>query len=251
MVMAAFLTAGLCFAADDAGDPNGGTPKERSPKQLVSSSVKASEKPIPRVWFGLTGSFTPLKLLHANASGLTNGAGDQISARTAQGQAGGGAILNVRLFRGYWISLGTIYRFTGYDARDTLNDTNGTVDVERTRARFLDFPLMVRYTGRKWNPSKYTFYELGGVLRDGVSVKTTTNLVDGVTGELGPGFTFGTSYKRTVPGVVAGAGIIAKDDFGIIVSPEVRYTRWLSENFNSNLVGTQRNQLEITVSFGF
>jgi len=250
--VAASLTAGSCLAADDAGDPNGGAPKEKkSPRQLVSSSVKSAESPIPRVWFGLTGSFTPLKLVKANSNGLTNSAGDVVSAKTANGQVGGGAILNVRLFRGYWISLGSIYRFTGYDATDTLNDVNGTTNIERSRVRLVDFPVMVRYSGRKWNPSKYTFYELGGVLREGLSLKTTTNSIDQVTGELGPGPTTGTTYKHSVLGVLAGAGLIGKDDFGIIVSPEIRYTRWLGQTFNSPIVGSQRNQLELTVSFGF
>jgi hypothetical protein len=244
--------AGSCFAAEDAGDPNGGAPKEKkSPRQMVSSSVKAAEAPIPRIWFGLTGSFTPLKLVKANSSGLTNSAGDVVSAKSANGQVGGGAILNVRLFRGYWISLGSIYRFTGYDATDTLNDVNGTTNIERSRVRLLDFPVMVRYSGRKWNPSKYTFYELGGVMRRSISLQTTTNSIDQVTGELGPGPTTGTNYKHSVMGVLAGAGLIGKDDFGIIVSPEIRYTRWLGQTFNSPIVGSQRNQLELTVSFGF
>jgi hypothetical protein len=68
---------------------------------------------------------------------------------------------------------------------------------------------------------------------------------------LGPGVTSYTSYHRTNIGATAGAGLIAKDDFGIIVSPEVRYTRWMGDTFGSNTLGTQRNQLEITVSFGF
>ena len=252
IAFAASFAAGLCFAADDAGDPNGGVPKEKkSPKQMVSSSVKPTESPIPRIWFGLTGSYTPLKLVTANNSGLTNSNGDVVSATSANGLVGGGAILNVRLFRGYWISLGSIYRFTGYDATDTLNDVNGTTNIERTRVRLLDFPVMVRYSGRKWNPSKYTFYEIGGVMRRGFSIATTTDSIDQVTGELGPGPNTGTVYKHSVMGVLAGAGLIGKDDFGIIVSPEVRYTRWLGETFNSPIVGSQRNQLELTVSFGF
>jgi hypothetical protein len=251
VLLTASLAAGLCLAADDAGDPNGGTPKDKSAHQMISSSVKTSEKPIPRIWFGLTGSYTPLKLVTGNSNGLTNANGDVVTSTSANGLVGGGAILNFRLFHGYWLSLGSIYRFTGYDATDTLNDVNGTVFIERTRVRLIDFPLMLRYSGRKWNPSKYTFYEIGGVIREGFSLQTTTNATDAVTGELGAAPTTGTTFKHTVRGLVAGAGLIGKDDFGIIVSPEVRYTRWLGETFNSPIVGSQRNQLELTVSFGF
>jgi hypothetical protein len=256
------LSVGLCLAADDpnGGDPNGGgAPKDKTVKQAVSSSVKSSEKPVPRIWIGLTGSYTPLKLLKTNNSGnIADSNGDVYSATNAQGQFGGGAIVNVRLIHGFGISLGAIYRYTGYDATENTgaNAAGDTFeDIERTRVKLVDFPFMVRYSGRKFNPSKHTFYELGGVLREGFGVKTTTYAVDSLYNETGPGSTFGTNYKRKVYGAVAGAGLIARDDFGIIVSPEVRYTRWMEDTFSSpivsGLVNSNKNQLEITVSFGF
>jgi hypothetical protein len=253
VVLAASLLAGSCFAADDPGDPNGGAPKEKekkTPKQMVSSSVKASELPIPRIWIGLTGSYTPLRILKANANGLTDATNDSFTATTAQGQAGGGAILNARLFRGYWINIGAIYRFSGYDATAAYTDINSTVNTERSRVRLVDFPVMLRYAGKKWNPSKYTFYEIGGALRDGLSINTSTYSFN-VNGPIGAGPLTGTKYRRTVPGAMAGVGLIGRDDFGIIVSPEVRYTRWMGDTFTSPLLGGQRNQLEVTVSFGF
>ncbi len=252
-VLAASLLAGLCFAADDPGDPNGGSTKEKekkSPKQMVSSSVKTSEKPIPRIWIGLTGSYTPLKLIKANSNGIQDTAGDNFAATSAQGQAGGGLILNARLFRGVWINAGAIYRYTGFDATATYTDINSTVAIERTRARLVDFPVMVRYAGRKWNPSKYTFYELGGALRDGFSVKSSDYEYN-LNGPIASGNTSSANYKRLVPGAMVGAGVIGRDDFGIIVSPEVRYTRWFDDTFASPIIRGQRNQVEITVSFGF
>ncbi len=253
LVLATSLLAGSCVAADDPGDPNGGAPKDKekkTPKQMVSSSVKASETPIPRIWIGLTGSYTPLRLLHVNSNGLTDANGDSFTASRAQGQVGGGLTLNARILRNYWISIGAIYRFTGYDTTDAVFDTNSDVFFERSRVRLIDVPVMLRYTGRKYNISKYTFYELGGVLRDGISRKTLNQWVD-VNGPVGVGPSSGTSYRRMTYGAVAGAGVIGKDDFGIIVSPEVRYTRFFDDVFASPLLGTQKNQLEITVSFGF
>ena len=259
IMLAASLLAGSCFAADDPADPNGGAPKEKdakTPKQLVSSSVKSSEKPIPRIWIGLTGSYTPLRLIHANTTGLTNSTtGEVLAASESQGQAGGGLTVNARVYRGFWLSVGAIYRYTGYDAMDDTNDTNSDAYVERSRVRLLDIPVLVRYSGRKFNISKYTFYELGGVRREGFSRITTTNF-NNINGEVGVGPNSGTTYRRTIYGVVAGAGVIGRDDFGIIVSPEVRYTRWMGDTFNygvngSNVLASQKNQLEITVSFGF
>jgi outer membrane protein with beta-barrel domain len=258
LVLAASLAASVCWAADDPDSPNGGQDagtSKKSVRQAVSSSVKPSEKAVPRIWIGLTGSYTPLKQIKANNSGnLTDSNGDTFTATSAQGLAGGGAIVNVRILHGFGLSLGAIYRFTGYDANDAVNDVNGTVEVERTRVRLLDLPLMVRYSGKKWN-AKHTFYELGGVVRQGFSIQTTTNVVDGVNGELGPGPTSGTTFKHRIFGAVAGAGLIGRDDFGIVVSPEVRYTRWMEDTFSSSnisgLLNSNKNQLEVTVSFGF
>jgi len=261
LLVAVSATAALCFAADEPGEPNGGTPKEKSPKQLVSSSVKASEKAVPRVWIGLTGSYTPLRLINVNSTGITDNTGNSYTATGAQGQVGGGAIINARLIGGFGISIGAIYRFTGYNAKEDTNIANSATgdtfeNIERTRVRLLDFPVMMRYSGHKLNPSKHTFYELGGVMRQGFSIKTTTYAKEALFGATGPGQTFGTPYKPRVFGAVAGAGLIARDDFGIVVSPEVRYTRWMENTFSSppglgGLLGSQKNQLEVTVSFGF
>ena len=277
VVLASSLLACSCFAADDdPGDPNifshkdkDGNPKvkeKKTPKQLVSSSVKASETPIPRVWIGLTGSYTPLNLIKANTVGLTNSNSDSTSAKSAQGLAGGGLTVNARVLHNYWISIGAIYRYNGYDWNYALNPlTDGNFDTftERSRARMIDFPLLVKYSGRKYNISKRTFYELGAVYRDVLSRKTTTNWADFNSTSLGPippglplpsGGAYPSpivAYKPHTFGAVAGVGLAAKDDFGIIVSPEVRYTRWMGDTFSNDVLHSQKNQLEITVSFGF
>lgn len=262
-ILATSLLAAACFAADEpGGDPSiiphlgkkkSDEPKEKkAPKQLVSSSVKRSETPIPRVWIGLTGSYTPLKLLKASANGQINTTtGETLQSKTAQGLVGGGLTVNARILKNYWLSAGAIYHYVGYDWLYFSNDTNLDAYTERSRARLIDFPVMVRYTGRKWNPSKYTFYEVGGAFRDAISRKTTTNAYDIYSSSLGSGITSDTKYHHETFGAMAGAGLIAKDDFGIIVSPEVRYTHWMGDTFGSSTLSTQRNQLEITISFGF
>ena len=123
-VLAASLLAVSCFAADDPGDPSiifwkkdkdkDQDKDKKSPKKMVSSSVKASETPIPRIWIGLTGSITPLKLLHTDSSGnLQDSYGDSLSATNAGGFAGGGVTVNARILKNYWLSVGAIYRYTG------------------------------------------------------------------------------------------------------------------------------------------
>jgi hypothetical protein len=263
VVLATSLLAASCFAADDPGDPsiipwhkNKDKDKDQdkaAPKRGVSSSVKASETPIPRIWIGLTGSITPLRLLHTNASGnLQDAAGDALLATNNSGWVGGGLTLHVRITKSFWINVGGIYRYVGYDWMFNTTDLNEDAFAERSRLRMIDIPLLVRYTGKKWNPSKYTFYELGGTYRDVFSrVTTADQTAFASTAGIGPGISSGTAYHRTSYGATVGAGLIAKDDFGIIVSPEVRYTRWMGDTLGSNVIGTQKNQLEITLTFGF
>jgi hypothetical protein len=267
--LAASLLAATCFAADDPGDTSiiphlgkkksadGASKDKKEPKKLVSSSVKISAAPLPRIWIGLTGSITPLKLLKASTTGLFNAnTGETVISKPSEGMLGGGLTVNARLFKSYWLSVGAVYRFTGYDWTYATGDTNQDVFTERSRIRMIDIPVLVRYSGKKWNLNKHTFYELGGTYRDGISRKTTTNWTDFRNVSLGSGIDSKTVYHRTNYGATAGVGFVARDDFGIIVSPEVRYTRWMGNTLSdtlsgSSLLGTQRNQLEVTISFGF
>ena len=266
--LAASLLAVTCFAADDPGDPSiiphfgkkksddDSSSDSKGPKKLVSSSVKTGEAPLPRVWIGLTGSITPLKLLKASSNGVSLSDGENFNATTAQGLYGGGLSLDARVLQNFWISVGAIYHFTGYDWTWYTNDTNLDIFTERSRARMIDIPVLVRYNGKKWNLNKHTFYELGGTYRNGISRQTTTNWLDFESASLGPGIASNTAYHRTNYGATAGVGFTARDDFGIILSPEVRYTRWMGDTFADTIaggyvLGTQRNQLEVTLSFGF
>lgn len=220
-----------------------------STKHLTSSSVRESRSAeIPRVWAAISGSYLPFQTIKTSSS-TNSTTGEQITSTSANGQAGAGVTLNARLFRGYWISLGAIYRFAGYDTNDAVN-SNATY-VERTRARLIDFPAMIRYTGPHFRWSKYSFYEIGGALR----YATHIQLAQAATDENGNYFCCApastTGIKRMTEGAVIGTGISGRDDFGIIVSPEVRYTRWMGNTFSSPTVATMRNQLEVTVSFGF
>ncbi len=244
------LLASVCWAADGDKDSD-----KKSPKQLVSSSVKASEaQTLPRIWIGLTGSYTPFKAVHVSSNGLSDAADDTINATSSGGEFGGGLSVNARIWHSYWISVGAIYRFFGYDWMFDSSDVNGDAWVERSRARGLDFPVLIRYNGKKFNPSKHTFYELGGTYRDMLSRTITGLQTDTVAAgaAIGPAIPSGVNYRKHGEGATVGAGFWAKDDFGIIVSPEVRYTRWFDDTFSqAGVLSSQKNQLEVTVSFGF
>lgn len=245
---AAWLVLGIPATAQDAGNSTTSSSSSYS-KHLTSSSVHESRSAeLPRVWAAISGSYLPFQPITAKSTSNST-TGEAINSKAANGQAGAGVTLNMRLFRGYWLSLGGIYRFAGYDTTDAV-DSN-TFYLERMRARFLDFPALIRYTGPHFRWSKYSFYEVGGAVRYATRIRLSEAAVN-ASGEYfccAPPST--TGIRRTTEGVVVGTGVSGRDDFGIIVSPEVRYTRWMGNTFTSPTIATMRNQLEVTVSFGF
>ena len=243
-----------CLAATVYGQDSGsaqtsGTSTGKSSSRpLTSSSVhEHHSSEIPRFWFGLSGSYVPFKL-ESVSSNTNSTTGEYISSTNANGEAGGGAVVNLRVYGSYWLSVGSIYRFGGYDTNDLVNSS--TAYLERTRARFLDFPVLVRYTGPHFRWSRYSFYELGGSLRYAEHINLQQAASNGFNYYCcAPPST--TAIHRATEGVTVGTGVSGKDDFGIIVSPEVRYTYWVNSTFSSPTVSTMKNQLEVTVSFGW
>ncbi len=189
----------------------------------------------------------PFKVVKASTN--TNATtGEIISSTAANGQAGAGVTLNLRVFGSWWLNLGGIYRFGGYDTTDAVN--SNTLYLERTRAHYLDFPALIRYSGPRFRWNRYSFYEGGAAVRYASDVRLTQSANNGFDYYCcAPPST--TSVRRMIEGVVVGTGISGKDDFGIVVSPEVRYTRWMGNTFRSPTVSTMRDQLELTISFGF
>ncbi|HZS57355.1 MAG TPA: hypothetical protein VFA65_23350 [Bryobacteraceae bacterium] len=246
-LIAALFALATPLRAQDTGSSTSSSSKSY-PAGLTSSSVhESTSSEIPRIWGGITGSYLPFKLV--STSSTTNSTtGETVASTTANGQAGAGLTFNVRLFGPYWLNIGGVYRFGGYDTFDGIN--NNTIYLERTRARYLDFPVLIRYAGPHFRWSKYSFYEVGGALRYATHINLTQAASNGTNYYCcAPPST--TSIKRTIEGVVVGTGITGKDDFGIVVSPEVRYTRWMGDTFRSPTVSTMRDQLEVTISFGF
>jgi hypothetical protein len=250
--IAALAAVTAVFAADDPGSPAGDSPQDQKPTTGVSSSSSTDTfaRPIPRVWVGISGNYTPLKLVTGHST-FNDTTGETISSTPANGLAGVGLNLNLRITPAFWASLGGVYRFTGYDYTDIVNDTLGTVYTERARTHLVDMPLMVRYNGERFNFSKYIFYEAGGAVRYAVNERVSTVAVNS-SGLIPSGAPpTGIRFTRMIEGVIAGAGLTAKDEFGIVVAPEIRYTRWLGNTFDGNTVTTQRNQLEIAITFGY
>lgn len=233
--------------ADQAPAPTA-APAKKQPQVSSSSNAEHDSSVKSRWWAGVYVSGTPFGLVSTH--NYTDPAGDYYTSTKAGGITGGGFDFNFRAYRDFWLNVGAEYRYAGFDTNELVNDVVGTVYATRVRSRFYDFPLFVRYAGPKWHWSKYSFYELGGVVRYASSPQVSYAASD-VNGQFCCAPPAVYSFNHLIGGVAVGTGLVAKDDFGIKVAPEVRYVRWLGNTFSSSTVGTMRDQLEVGISFGF
>ena len=143
--------------------------------------------------------------------------------------------------------------FEGTDNPTTLVDERRhTVRNEDTRAKFYDLPVLVRYYGKdRHKPGPRWFLEGGGAVRRVSNIKSSIDTTIGTAATVCCDTAPIKPFKRTAPGAVAGLGFQLIDDFGIRIVPEVRYTRWFDQAFNSFSTGTQRNQIEAMISLTF
>ena len=136
------------------------------------------------------------------------------------------------------------------DIRDKL------IITQRVTATNWDVPLILRYNDpsmRRWRHRLY--YGAGLTARMVAGSKTTTDYQSFVDGEAyGVGLTeeypVGPQH-RLVPGAVICAGYRLKDEFSLKVTPEVRYTRWLSPVYDRRPIISRADQFEFVLGIGF
>lgn len=142
--------------------------------------------------------------------------------------------------------------YEGVDNPNTAgDDRTATFFTEDTRARYWDLPLLVRrYNESRFEDRRKWFYEAGPVLRRVTGIRSSTEKefknVKTCCDE-----TPATPAHRNILGAVAGVGLVLKDDFGIKLIPEFRYTRWFGGIFNNRAAQSRRDQYEILFSITF
>ncbi len=142
--------------------------------------------------------------------------------------------------------------YEGIDNPNTVgDDRTATFITEDTRARYWDLPLLVRrYNESRFEDRRKWFYEAGPVLRRVTGIRSSTETevrnVKNCCDE-----TPATPAHRNIFGAVAGIGLVVKDDFGIKLVPEFRYTRWFGGIFNNRAAQSRRDQYEILFSITF
>lgn len=157
-----------------------------------------------------------------------------------------GPSLEVHLPKGISLEFDALYRRLNYDA--TLNRVD-FVTQAATAVSSWEFPLLAKYRLR------------GQLVRPFVDAGVSLQHLDGVTRfvrtvTFGPSVTTsGTEspaelLKRNNGGWNVGAGL---DIHALVVhvEPEIRYTRWVSENFKGDALTSNRNELVFLVGIRF
>lgn len=236
-----------------------------------AGTLDPKQEPLPkgyyhRVSFGATLSVMGLPLVPAKTMSnvTTSPALDAVYTTTAASQRiGYGGVVQLAITERFAVNVSLLTRRIGYKLNSdiftgtdnpttTVDERKHAVTNEDTRARLYDLPVMVQYYGRdRHAPKLRWFVEGGGVLRRVSDIKTSIDSTIGTAATTCCTTTPAVPANRTARGAVAGAGVLFKDDFGIHVVPEFRYTRWFNQTFQSFSTGTQRNQLEAMVSLTF
>ncbi|MBA3974166.1 MAG: hypothetical protein C0504_08125 [Candidatus Solibacter sp.] len=171
----------------------------------------------------------------------------------------GGGSLVYRFNEKWGAGVDALYRKAGYDEliiTQTIVDSGQTAvpygsTSERTRAAFWDVPVLLRYTKYQQRGFRPRVTGMIGpsvrfvsgiesyrefVTRNANVIQTSTPL---------------TPASRMTPGATAGLGISWKDEIGVKVSVEGRYTRWQKDVFRNGPTLSSRHTLEVMLGFSF
>ena len=163
-----------------------------------------------------------------------------------------GPSLEVRLFRGFSLCGEFLYHRLNYTKTSTATvDGNVTTITEQTRATLWDAPMMIRWRGlAETGFLSHLYFAGGGAIRNASHIGTS-NQTTNPDGSTSSNNIPAVASARNLPGAVAGVGMRFVDDFGIKLTPELRYTRWLGATFNSDSTRSRRDELAIGIALTF
>jgi hypothetical protein len=178
-----------------------------------------------------------------------------INSTPANQKFGGGLTVEFGITRRVGATIDFMYRMAGYDSTIQKLAVGTAADVstttERTRTRYYDLPVLVRY--RPFLSSgmrSHVFVEAGGTLRRVSHLRSDQFTID----PAGVGTFTNTPAPiahKLAKGVTAGAGLRFVDDFGIKFTPTFRYTRWLDQSLTVGPSRSRKDQMEATIGFTF
>jgi hypothetical protein len=163
-----------------------------------------------------------------------------------------GPSLEFRVSRRFTLSGEFLYHRLNYTQTSTITvDGNITTITGQTRATLWDAPMMVRYRGlAETGFLSHIYFAGGGAVRNVAHIQSSnqTSYPDGATSSNNIATAPST---RNLPGAVLGMGLRFMDDFGVKLTPELRFTRWMGETFASNSTRSRRDELLIGIALTF
>ncbi len=221
--------------------------------------VQAQQPFHKRFEVGIRAGYMPLKLMRNSDSDVDYGAVSMLQRSTAQSRpATVGPSLVFRFSDKWGLGVDAMYRNTGYDQfikSETSPDTGDRVLLsytnERTRATFWDVPVLLRYTRSQqkgWKPKMTGMIGLSGRFTTGIeSYRENVDNKYFVTQTSDPV----KPANKLVPGATAGVGIEWKDEIGVRVTVEGRYTRWQKDAFRNGPTVMNRGTVEVLLGLSF
>ncbi|HXG34389.1 MAG TPA: hypothetical protein VNJ11_13560 [Bryobacteraceae bacterium] len=170
------------------------------------------------------------------------------------GRFGAGPSLELRLLDRVSLGLDFLHRGTAYRQEATIKRTGGGEDVritEKTRASSWEGSAIARFgVGyQRWGGFRY-FGGAGVAVRTLSGIRTTIER-QGLGDENCCDETPIRPAHRNALGFVATAGLRLRDDVGIKIIPEVRYTHWRDRSFDAFPVRSNPNQIEVVIGIVF
>lgn len=266
------LLSMCCIEAQQADQNTQQTPPPAPAPSSATSSSSSTSAPAPpserRISGGVSLSVEGFTLVPGRTDTINTSSSLNTVFQTTGASERIGYSLTVqgRVTRHFYVDLSGVLRRIGYQLTTTVNTTvtnvlNGTTypsttstsTHEDTRADLIDIPLMVRYYGLGKNGprSPRWFLEIGGTGRVVTDIRTSVDTTDASGTLTCCTYTPATPAHRYSYGPTVGAGLQFTDEFGIHVTPEVRYTRWQRPVFNNLTTTTTVNELEAVISLTF
>ncbi len=254
----AYSSFALLIHAQDTSAPAAAAPAEgrqttTTRRTTSSSSSSDSEQPSHRRFHvGGVVDYFPLGLMQGGtSSSAVAGNTATLTSKAVKTNLGGGAVVDFQLSSRFTLDLQYLYRHAGYDSKDALGDTAGTVLYDRTRFTYWDLPLVVRYHAQRFRLlHQPLFYEAGGAWRRVTTIRTS-NMTLTSSYAICCSEVPATPAHSGVAGVVVGTGFQFKDEMGVRVTPGVRYTRWLAHTFAAGPTQSRLDEIEVTLGVTF
>ena len=160
------------------------------------------------------------------------------------------------------VNVDFLYRRAGYDTGNIVVTQVSEEDddeesefisaaFERTRADYWDIPILARYYNKGPVEDGRRVYLTGGLaLRTVSGIKTFWETINDE--ELHDTSIAPTEpTRKNVHGAVVGVGLQLRDEVGLNIEFELRYTRWLGRTFESDPTRSSVNQGEFVLGLGF